>query len=67
MGRENVSKCKLCDEKDIEIKRILDSYIKEKKLYWRVIAIMGGVVLLTAFLGNDGVQIIIDIVRGFVE
>jgi len=62
-----MTRCKVCTEKDIEIGRILEAYKKDKKFHWKVHGIMGGVILLTAFLGNDGVYMIVDLVKGWLE
>jgi len=38
-------KCKVCIEKQIEIDRLLIAYAKDKKLHYKVIAILIGLVV----------------------
>ena len=56
-------KCQLCDEKQREINRILAAYKKDKIFYRKVVLGLLIALVLTAFLGSDGLTIIIDIAK----
>lgn len=49
-----MSECKVCAEKQREINRILSSYKKDKKFFWKVIAISNGVWLIIMLFAISG-------------
>lgn len=65
-------KCKVCEEKQTEIDRILKAYRKDKenadkkiKTHLKIEGALVGITILTAFFGKDGINIILDLVREF--
>jgi hypothetical protein len=53
--------CKLCQERQTEINRILKAYRKDKKIYGIVIAILMGELILTIAYGSDGILLLVNI------
>jgi hypothetical protein len=69
-----MGKCKLCEEKQIEIDRILAGYrkdkkawAKDKKAYKIVIGVCFGLMLLITAFGSEGLKIAVDILKGIVD
>ena len=67
-------KCKLCDEKQVEIDRILSGYrkdkrtfAKEKKTYKIIIGVCFGLLLLVTAFGSEGIKIALEFVKGIVS
>jgi hypothetical protein len=59
--------CAVCTEREKEIKRILGFYKKEKK-YWRIYNISAtSLLVIIALLGPDGLQFVLDTIKGIVE
>ena len=59
--------CKVCIEKQKEIVRILTAYKKDKKFYRKVVLSLIIALIITAFLGSEGIYLITDIVKGFIK
>jgi hypothetical protein len=69
-----MGKCNLCDEKQIEIERILKSYKndkrkfqKEKKKYQIIILSLFGLCLLITAFGPNGIKIMLELVEKIVR
>jgi hypothetical protein len=56
-------KCKVCSEKDTEIRRILTAYRKDKKKYEKVIICLIIAVIFAGIFGPDGVIMLTDIIK----
>ena len=66
--------CKLCQEKDTEIKRILSGYKKDKEYYRRIIKILAiaflvsiGELILSLAYGKDGIMMGIELLKGIIK
>ena len=67
-------KCKMCEEKQTEIDRILSGYrkdkkawTKDKKTYKIIIGVCFGLMLLITAFGNDGLKLALDLVKGIID
>lgn len=60
-------KCVLCDEREKEIKRILRSYKKDKKVYRYVIIALFVLELFTLAFGSKGLLMVKDIILGVIK
>jgi hypothetical protein len=59
--------CKICAEKQIEINRILLSYKKDKKFYRKVILGLIITLVVTAFMGSDGITLLFDTAKDIIK
>ena len=69
-----MAKCKLCEEKQVEIDRILTGYrkdkrtfAKEKKTYKIIIGVCFGLMLLITAFGNEGLKVALDFAKGIID
>ena len=53
--------CKLCDERQKEINRILKAYTRDKKIYRITIAALFALNILTIAFGTKGIKMFLDI------
>lgn len=66
-GMKMAKECLVCQERDKEIKRILGFYKKDKK-FWKIYNISStSLLVIIALLGPDGLQFVLDTIKGIVE
>lgn len=63
MARE----CPVCAERQKEIDRILSAYGKDKKLYQKIIGILGGVFILYIIFGPDIIMFFLNIFKDKIQ
>lgn len=62
-----MAECKLCKEKDTEIRRILKGYTKDKKIYRIVIIVQFSLLLLITAFGADGIKMAMEFAKDLIK
>jgi hypothetical protein len=62
-----MSKCVLCQEKQVEIDRILAAYAKDKKLYHKVMGALSILLLFVTAFGTNGLTYLLDFAKDMVK